>query len=276
MKLLFFHSTWGLDLPTPEEKFSKIKAAGFDGVELGVPNTVKECQRIRSALEEAGLAAIVQQWTSGRNADEHVRSFEQQYERAVTLAPLFVNSHTGKDYFSGEENLEIFDAAAQLESAAGLPVLHETHRGRALFSAASTSVFLSLRPELKLTADFSHWCCVHESLLEDQPESLALAIAHTRHVHARVGYSQGPQVPDPRAAEWGPAARAHLAWWRRTVESCRRRKYDLLTICPEFGPPPYTVTLPANGRPVADLWEINCWIRDWLRKELANGSAGAR
>jgi sugar phosphate isomerase/epimerase len=270
MKLLFFHSTWGLDLPTPEEKLQRIKQAEFDGVELGVPDTLKECETMRRALDSTGLAVIVQQWTAGRNAEEHMRSFEQQYERAVTLQPLFVNSHTGRDYFSAADNLEIFDAAARLESAAGVPVLHETHRGRALFSAISTSVFLSLRPELKLTADFSHWCCVHESLLEDQPEPLARAIDHTEHVHARVGHPQGPQVPDPRAPEWRGALRAHLTWWRRTIESCRRKQHDILTICPEFGPPPYTVTLPQNGRPVADLWEINCWMRDWLRKELAH------
>jgi sugar phosphate isomerase/epimerase len=73
MRLLFFHSTWGLERPTAEEKLWKIKEAGFDGVELGVPDTLKECGATRRVLDETGLVAIIQQWTAGRNADEHAR-----------------------------------------------------------------------------------------------------------------------------------------------------------------------------------------------------------
>ena len=51
---------------------------------------------------------------------------------------------------------------------------------------------------------------VHESGLEDQAENLELAIAHADYIHARVGYAEGPQIPDPRAPEWQHAVERHL------------------------------------------------------------------
>ena len=36
------------------------------------------------------------------------------------------------------------------------------------------------------------------------------AFAHRfRHIHMRVGYDHGPQVPDPRAAKWLPYTEGH-------------------------------------------------------------------
>ena len=50
----------------------------------------------------------------------------------------------------------------------GIRVLHETHRGRFAFHTASLLPYLHRFPQLRLTADFSHWCTVSESLLSDQ------------------------------------------------------------------------------------------------------------
>jgi len=268
MDICFFSSTWGMDPPTREASLRKIKQAGFHGVELGVPDRIEECGPLRQLLDELSLLVIVQQWTRGATPEVHADSFARQFERAVSLRPLGVNSHTGKDYFSLAQNLSVFRRAEQCEQAAGVPVWHETHRGRALFSTLSTRALLGACPDLKLTADFSHWCCVHESLLEDQPDALALVIDRSVHIHARVGHSQGPQVPDPRVPEWQPAAQAHLAWWRAIAQRRRAAGAPRLTVCPEFGPPPYMTLDPATQRPLADLWSVNCHMRDWLTAVL--------
>src|SRR5579864_8375276 len=223
MKILYFRSVWGLEeLPTLEERFAKIKEGGFDGVEVDVPLDRETCLRARQSLDELGLQVIAQQWRSrGQTVAEHTASFEDQCERALLLKPLFLNSHTGRDHFSHSDNLAIFDHADGLAEKHGLPVYHETHRGRALFSAPATDSFLTARPHLRLTADFSHWCCVHESLLNDQQKSVATAINRSYHIHARVGHAEGPQVPDPRDPFWEPNLRAHLAWWQKIVEARR-------------------------------------------------------
>lgn len=44
--------------------------------------------------------------------------------------------------------------------------------------------------------DYSHFCVVAESYLEEQSEMLEQVNERSFHIHARVGYPQGPQVTD--------------------------------------------------------------------------------
>jgi sugar phosphate isomerase/epimerase len=270
MKIAYFRSVWGMDdCPTIEAKLQKITAGGFDGVELEVPLDVETCRRARKTADELGLLIVAQQWrTSGKTVAEHKASFEPQYERALILKPLYLNSHTGCDHFPIEANLEIFDHANNLAKKHGVEVYHETHRGRALFSAPATMQFLAARPLLKLVADFSHWCCVHESLLADQSERVERAAKNSFAIHARVGHAEGPQIPDPRDPLWRPNLEAHLTWWKQIAAHRRAEGCALLPVCPEFGPPPYMTLLPHTKRPVADLWDVNCFMRDWLKENL--------
>jgi len=123
-------------------------------------------------------------------------------------------------------------------------------------------------PELRLTADFSHWMVVHESDLSDQEETLSLAIERSDHIHARIGYEEGPQISDPRAPEWKGHVERHIELWRRIAERHRRDGSKMLTITPEFGPPNYMHTLPFTNEPVRDAWEVNVYMRDMLARAL--------
>jgi hypothetical protein len=128
---------------------------------------------------------------------------------------------------------------------------------------------LEALPEVKLCADLSHWVCVCERLLQTEAEIVALAARHTHHIHARVGYEQGPQVPDPRAPEYADHLRAHEQWWDLIWQSQRERGLESSTLTPEFGPPAYLHTMPGTQRPVADLWEICEWQADRQRNRFA-------
>jgi hypothetical protein len=118
---------------------------------------------------------------------------------------------------------------------------------------------------LRLTLDISHWCNVHESLLDDQEDTVALALSRTDHIHTRIGHAEGPQVNDPRAPEWKDAVAAHVGWWDRVVE-IKRKEGKRLTMLTEFGPPDYLPALPFTRQPVANQWEINKYMLDTLRK----------
>ena len=54
--------------------------------------------------------------------------------------------------------------------------------------------------------------------LEDQRANLDLAITRADYVHARVGYAEGPQIPDPRAPEWQNAVEIHLRLWQQIID----------------------------------------------------------
>ncbi len=71
-----------------------------------------------------------------------------------------------------------------------------------MYAAHVTKQYIEKYPELKLTLDISHWCNVHESLLQDQQDTVNKALDRTEHIHARIGHQEGPQVNDPRAPEW--------------------------------------------------------------------------
>jgi sugar phosphate isomerase/epimerase len=122
MKILFFRSVWGLEaLPTLEARFKKIKDGGFDGVEFDVPLDVPACKQARQVLDDLGLDVIAQQWrTTGQTVAEHIAGFEPQYERALMLKPLYLNSHTGRDHFALDQNLEILDHAGAVAEKHGL------------------------------------------------------------------------------------------------------------------------------------------------------------
>ena len=268
MQIKYIGSTWGLDHLTLEAMLQLIRESGFDGVEMGVPADPVERKHFREFIAKSGLALVAQQWTTGTTPSDHAKSFEEQYRRNAELRPLLVNSHTGKDHYTLPENLVVFKKAAELEKELGVPIAHETHRGRAPYSTVTTMALLDALPGLNLTADFSHWCCVHESLLEDQNSRLGRAIERTLHIHARVGHPEGPQVSDPRAPEWRDAVEAHLRWWQQIVDYRARSGAQIVTITPEFGPPPYMITQPYTLQPMVSNWEMNKHMKDLLQKRL--------
>lgn len=269
MKIKFICALWGMENPSLEANLRMIKEAGFDGVEMGAPADRKQRRELQSLRADLDLDLVVQQWTRGSSPQEHARSFEEQFLRGVELNPLLINSHTGRDVFTTAGNGVVLKKARALERDFHVPVMHEIHRGRATFSTVATMALIEAMSDIKLTADFSHWCCVHESLLQDQEKAVDRAIRRSFHIHARVGHAEGPQVSDPRAPEWREALDRHIQWWRKIV-SCRQQEgHEVLTICPEFGPPGYMVTLPYTRQPLVQLWEVNCYMKDLLKERLA-------
>jgi sugar phosphate isomerase/epimerase len=271
MDIKYIRAMWGMEEPDLEANLRKIKDGGFDGVEMQIPTDQAQKDALRGHLERFDLDLVAQVLTVGPNPQAHINSFESRYREAVSFGPLLVNAHTGRDIFSLEENIEIFERALELERDHGVMVAHETHRGRPTFSTTSTMTLLDELPDLKLTADFSHWCCVHESLLEDQRDWVQRAIEHSHHTHARVGFEEGPQITDPRASEWEDTLQTHLGWWREIVNHHHRSGSPWITICPEFGPPPYMPIQPFTRQPVADLWNVNLYMMKVLKEQLPAG-----
>ncbi len=277
MEIKFICPIWGM-VPDYIESINgsipavltKIKAAGYDGVEMAIPLNQQQKTELVAVLKDLDLELVALQWSaSGKNAKEYITAFENQICNAASVKPLFINSHTGTDYYSFEENNEILHYAAELAAQLNIKIVHEIHRGKFSFSATNIQQYLKTHPKLRLTADFSHWCVVSESFLQNQTISLANAISCTDHIHARVGHPQGAQVADPRAPEWQEALNHHLTWWDEVIALHRKSETTLFTITPEFGPGNYMPLLPYTQQPVANQWEINNWMKDFLKKRYA-------
>jgi sugar phosphate isomerase/epimerase len=257
MKLLLIRHLWGV-AGSWEELFPKFKAWGYHGIEAGVPPQ-EDQERLRRLLDEHGLEYVAQIFTQGGDVRDHVQSFETQLKEAHNLRPRLVNAHSGQDAWAESESVRFFREVLQLESVQELPVAHETHRGRILYNPWITQRLLDRFADLKLCCDYSHWVCVCERLIEDQGKVLRECAARCLHLHARVGYEQGPQVPDPRAPEYLGHLEAHERWWAAIWDAQMSRGDLESTLTPEFGPVPYLHSLPFTNAPVADLWEVCDW-----------------
>lgn len=268
MEIKYFCSWWGIDHLGIEPMIKKIKDAGFNGIEIGIPYKSSAKSKLREILNKYNLEAIAHQYQANGNFDEYCLSFKESLVSAAEFHPLFINSHSGRDFWTLKENAKLIRIAMEVEKNTGTKIIHETHRKHLLFSTFTAKQYFDLIPELKINADFSHWTCVSESLLENQNEIIEEAIKRTEHIHARVGYEEGPQISDPRAPEWKLHLEVFTAWWQKIVDKFIDEGREYLTITPEFGPPPYTWTIPYSNKPVNDFFEINCWMKDYLKEKL--------
>jgi sugar phosphate isomerase/epimerase len=269
-QLRILATDWGFT-GTLDEYGAKVRDAGYDGVEIWWSLDPERQKAVFDMLAKYNLQAGFLCAGSQSDPKEHLATFRAMVEgaaRNMTRRPLYINCHSGRDYFSYEENKPFIDLTTALTKETGICILHETHRSRMLFAAPVARRFIETIPELRLTFDVSHWCNVSESLLADQPATLNLALERVDHIHARIGHPEGPQVNDPRAPEWQPAVEAHFAWWD-TVLQRKKERGEVMTILTEFGPPDYMPTHPYTRVPLADQWAINVHMLQTLRKRYS-------
>lgn len=269
MQLYFFCPRWGSE-SLPWDVFAqKVKAAGYDGVEYAISREVSqnELLAVADVLAKHDLRFIAQHYdTYEADFAQHHALYAAWFDLIKPLKPFRIDSQTGKDFFSFEQNKSLIDVARAYTAETGIAVFHETHRNKFSFAAHITHDYLKAIPDLNITLDASHWVNVAESYLADQPDAVQLALERTEHIHARVGHPEGPQIPDPRVPEWQPAVDVHLGWWDRVVARKRQEGPDaLLTITPEFGPPPYLVTLPFTQQPITNQWAVNAFMLNLLK-----------
>jgi len=266
-ELKIMATNWGFP-GSLEEYCEKAKKEGYDGIEIWWPMDKKAQDELFAALKKHELEVGFLCAGFDAQYQKHFTEFTTMIDAAATQTiqrPLYINCHSGRDYFHFEENKSFIDHTMQLSRKTGIIICHETHRSRMLFAAPVGRQYLEKVPELRMTFDVSHWCNVSESLLQDQRETLDMTLPRVDHIHARIGHPEGPQVNDPRAPEWESAVRAHFDWWDKIVEG-KKQSGSRLTILTEFGPPDYMPTLPYTREPLADQWAINVHMMHLLRK----------
>lgn len=270
MRLERYRHLWGVDAPL-EQVAPRLKDLGYAGIESAVRG---RGEAIKSLLDEHDLKFIPQVFTAGEDgaaADVtgHLDSLKRQIDEAMPLQPVLINCHGGRDAWTLAEAVAFYEGTLALEEEAGVPIAHETHRGRFFFNPWQTRDLLQRVEGVRLCADLSHWVCVCERLLDGLDEIIEQVAARTIHVHARVGFAGGPQVPDPRVARYADEVAAHERWWDRIWQAQASAAMAVSTLTPEFGPPPYMHVNPATDEPAADLWAICQWQAERQAKRFA-------
>jgi sugar phosphate isomerase/epimerase len=267
LELKLLATNWGFN-GSLNDYCARVKSEGYDGIEIWWPIDKTGQDDLFAALKKYKLDVGFLCGASQSTWQEHLTAFKKMIDAAAQNTiqkPLYINCHSGRDFFSYDENKAFIDHTTQLSKRTGILICHETHRSRMLFAAPVAKQYIEKNPELRITFDVSHWCNVSESLLQDQEQNVNLTLERVGHIHARIGHPEGPQVNDPRAPEWEPAVKAHLAWWDKIVER-RKKNGERVTILTEFGPPDYMSTTPYTRQPLADQWNINVHMMKLLRK----------
>ena len=266
-KVLYFQTSWGFE-GTPEAFIKKAKASGYDGIEIWSPTNKKEQIRISKLLKEENMKVIYLCGSDPNLSFEKGLAVYKKYlKNTFELNPIAINSHTGSDFYSFNQNMAFLEEAKKLSKQYEIPIYHETHRGRFSYSLPKTIEYLEKDKDLVLTLDVSHWMVVHESLLIKRTDLLKKIINRTKHIHARVGFEEGPQVNDPSAPEWKTVVERHIDIWSSVIQKIRSEK-KMPTITTEFGPPNYMPTLPISQEPTSDQWLANLYIMKILKKRL--------
>ncbi len=272
MKIKFFCPRWGFE-NIPWKKFlADVKGAGYAGIEWFPYARKEDYQKVLDLLQEQQLAfCIVMAVEHDDNFKNYLSAFKDQLLglcaiRSGDYGPLHITAHTGREYFTNHQIEECLACCDEVSKQTQVPIYQETHRNKWAYAAHAVRPFLEKYPGLLLTLDVSHWFCVSESYLHDQQATVEIAIQHTRHIHARVGHTQGPQVYEPAAPEYAEALAEHLKIWDRWIEIRKKQGATNCTITPEFGPPPYMVFANRKGTPEDEQWRVNKWMKSLLEK----------
>ncbi|MCC5796468.1 MAG: sugar phosphate isomerase/epimerase [Methylophaga sp.] len=279
MQFALFKTLWGHTGSVTEAAQLAVES-GFTGLEAPA-HDVAQLTELKQALTEFDLAWICEICTTGsyvpdRQAtpEQHLADMEAKLVHALPLEPRFFNLMAGCDAWPVDVQVDFFGRAHEIGRKHGVVCSFETHRGRSFFNPWVTRDVLRQLPELRITCDFSHWVVVCERLMDSEWDVITEIAPHAHHIHGRVGYDQGPQVPHPGAPEYADALASHERCWEVIWQSQRERGYQLSTMTPEFGPDGYLHCLPFTGAPIADLWDLNRWIGERQRQHFSEWQAG--
>ena len=270
MKILYFYPRWGSEHIPWETFLDTVVNAGFDGVEISAPESDEDARTVMKMINERDLQLILQHYeTETADFEEHRTQFNKRIKRLASLNPNFINSHTGKEHFSFEQNDQLLKDMLELEKESNIAISHETHRGRFSYAPSVLAKYLD-QNDIKLTLDISHWFCVTESLLQAYEAIIKQCLGHVQHIHARFGHPQGPQLEnltDPINRE---IIYRHFEIWDKVIKYHQDLGKDLLYVTTEVGPWPYMRSEQAKSRTWKKQWSENCKIMQLFKDRYGN------
>ena len=275
MQIKYCCTYWGAENDKPGIFIDKVLGAGYEGIEIFLPSDenlksqfIQQIESVRQINND--FIFIPQQLAAPENdkLEDYICRMKDNLTELAAYQPTFINSHTGKDYYSFDDNCKVIEASLNICQKLGVRILYETHRGRFSFHAASLIPYLNKFPELELVGDFSHFCTVSESMLDGQEETIQQIIPHVSHIHARIGHEQTPQVNNPFAPEWQNHFTLFEKWWQQIIDHKIESGSKNFSITPEFGPAPYMPSMPFTQQPLSNQWEINYSMIQRLKATL--------
>lgn len=201
---------WSTGPAAGDDVFAAAAAAGYEGMQVFLPGDVAAARAaglarvsaIGPARSVADVEAITSAW-SGRGAS------------SLTL-------HLGTGFETPHEASTLVEAALAASERHALPVLVETHRATLFQDPARALALVADFPELRFTADLSHWYTGAEMPygdLDAKLDALVPVFERCRMIHGRISDPGCIQVA-VAAGDPGDHVAHFRRMWRAVIEGC--------------------------------------------------------
>jgi sugar phosphate isomerase/epimerase len=252
------HSLWSLGkLPmnaetewTLDEKFSRVKAAGFEAVECFLRTEDQEGPVVE-ALRRHDLRLVL------GHRPFTIDDVKRTADQAARLGADFFFAQPADAFTPLEEVAAIVEAGMENAAAVGIPFFVETHRNNYTENLPQTIALIERVPTVRFTGDLSHFVVVGEFYgwkEERAVDRMMPVLERISHLHGRIG--NGEQVQVDVGDGSGPTPQFFVSLWETAMGHWLNGAGpgDIFPFASELGPPRYAITLP-DGTEFSDRWE---------------------
>jgi hypothetical protein len=268
MPLRVYQSLWATELRRPgvperpvAERFDRVRDAGFDGmaIDLGAMDIVAA----RALIPEFGRTGLRGLLTAFPRSIEELRP---ALHLAKDIGSPFVIVVGQVMPLAVPDMAEAIKAWMTISDEEGVPVQFETHRNCITNDLFSTLLLMDAIPEMRLSADLSHYVVDREMMQPISPDYQAYigrVLERSDSFQGRIANRCQVQLPlhFPQHRIW---VETFLDWWRRGFASWQNRAVrdeDCIFLC-ELGPRDYAITGP-DGEELSDRWSEALLLRQW-------------
>ena len=267
-QLRILQSLWAMERRRADEaewslqtQLAMIRDAGFDGAGVRFVDTA-------FAVEATEFLRAHKMIWQAQCYPTSVDDLKPVLELVARLGADHVNLQPNVRPQRIEACIPLLEGWRRLADQAGVAVHVETHRDRMTTDLMFTLQLLDCFPDLRLTADVSHYLVGREFAWPVDQTNHALIkriLDNAWGIHGRIASREQVQISlsFPQHQGW---VGLFMDWWEYAIRSWRRRaKTDaVLTFLCELGPPPYAITGP-DGAELSDRWQEALLMKDMIR-----------
>ena len=243
------------------QQLEMIRDAGFDGCGVRFADPVYATE-VTSFLRDQGMIWQAQCYPTC------VDDLKPVLELVAKLGADHVNLQPNVRPYHLQECIPLLDGWRRLGEQAGMAVHIETHRDRMTTDLFFTLQLLDCFPDLRFTADLSHYLVGREFAwpVDDVNHAMIHRILdNSWGVHGRVASREQVQISlsFPQHQGW---VDLFMGWWEYGLRSWRKRAGPdaIFTFLCELGPAPYAITGP-DGAELSDRWAESLKMKEMIQ-----------
>jgi hypothetical protein len=257
--LRIYQSLWATEKRRPgvperpfAERFDAVKAAGYDGmaIDLGALD-LAAARACAPEYARTGLSALLTAFPTS------IEALRPALQLAKDIGAPFVIVVGQVMPLAVADMIVVVRDWLRIAAEESMPIQFETHRNCITNDLFTTLQLLEAVPEMRLSADLSHYVVDREMMQPITPtmqDYVLRVLRRSDSFQGRIATRNQIQVPIafPQHRAW---LETFLGWWREGFRPWRSRRpaEDLVFLC-ELGPPNYAIT-DANGDELSDRWQ---------------------